>query len=130
MPSVLAGDGPGSGLNADLLDGVDSTAFATSAHTHAGEAITSGTVGAAYIDGAIARDSEIMPTVLAGDGPGSGLNADLLDGVDSTAFATSAHAHSGADITSGTVDTARLNGGPGQGRWQQEITVTISMPIT
>jgi hypothetical protein len=35
-------------------------------HTHAGGDITSGTVGAAYIDAAIARDSEIMPAVIAG----------------------------------------------------------------
>jgi hypothetical protein len=31
---------------------------------------------------AIARDAEIVPTVLANDGPGSGLDADLLDGTD------------------------------------------------
>lgn len=34
----------------------------------------------------IARDSEILPTVLASDGAGSGLDADLLDGNDASAF--------------------------------------------
>jgi hypothetical protein len=83
------------------------------AHVHSGADITSGTIAAAQIDTAIARDSEIMPTVLAADGSGSGLDADLLDGLHAGAFATSVHAHSGADITSGTVDSARLNVGTG-----------------
>jgi hypothetical protein len=64
-------------------------------HTHSGATITSGTVGAAYIDPAIARDTEIMPTVLANDGAGSGLNADLLDGLQASSFANVAHTHSG-----------------------------------
>ena len=34
----------------------------------------------------IARDSEIFPTVLGNDGSGSTLDADKLDGLDSTAF--------------------------------------------
>jgi hypothetical protein len=112
---VLGADGPGSTLNADFLDGLNSTAFATAAHAHAGADITSGTVGAAYIDAAIARDSEIMPTVLANDGPSSGLNADLLDGLDSGAFAATSHNHDGAAITTGTVATARLNVGTAAG---------------
>ena len=37
------------------------------------------------------------------------LNADLLDGLDSTAFALSSHAHSAADITSGQLNDARLS---------------------
>jgi len=43
----------------------------------------------AQLPAAIARDAEIMPTVLAGDGSGSTLDADLLDGLDSTAFMSS-----------------------------------------
>jgi len=38
------------------------------------------------------------------------LNADLLDGLDSTAFATALHTHAALDITSGTLDQARLPG--------------------
>ncbi len=49
-------------------------------HGHAGEEITSGTVADARIDAALARDGEVMTLVLAGDGAGSGLDADLLDG--------------------------------------------------
>jgi hypothetical protein len=37
------------------------------------------------------------------------LNAETLDGLDSNAFATSTHTHSGADITSGTVADAHID---------------------
>lgn len=43
----------------------------------------------------------------------TGLNADLLDGLDSAAFALASHTHSAADITSGTLSVAR--GGTGAG---------------
>jgi hypothetical protein len=55
-------------LNADRLDGKDSTQFADSSHTHSGADIASGTVEADRIE----------------DGQGSNLNADQLDGLDST----------------------------------------------
>jgi len=66
---------------------------ADSIHPHSGSDITSGTVADARIATSIARDSEIMPTVLASDGSGSGLDADKLDDLDSSAFAPSTHAH-------------------------------------
>jgi len=44
----------------------------------------------------------------ANDGPGSGLNADLLDGLNSTAFAATAHAHAASDTTSGTFADGRI----------------------
>lgn len=87
-------DGTGSGLDADLLDGSDSTAFAAASHVHSGADITSGTVAEARIDSTITRDSEVFGIVLANDGTGSGLDADLLDGNDSTAFASAGHTHS------------------------------------
>ena len=49
-------------------------------HTHSGSDITGGTIAEGRIASVIARDSEIMPTVLANDGAGSSLDADLLDG--------------------------------------------------
>ncbi|TAL05571.1 MAG: hypothetical protein EPO07_03360, partial [Verrucomicrobia bacterium] len=49
-------------------------------------AIATGTIADARIDPTIARDSEILPTVLASDGVGSGLDADVLDGLDASAF--------------------------------------------
>lgn len=48
--------------------------------------LASGTVAEARIDALLARDSEILPAVLASDGTGSGLNADLFDGLNSSAF--------------------------------------------
>lgn len=45
------------------------------------------------------------------DGAGSGLDADLLDGLSSAAFAATSHVHSAADITSGILAVAR--GGTG-----------------
>lgn len=49
------------GIDADTLDGLDSTAFALAGHGH-------------------------LPSDIAPQGSGSGLDADLLDGLDSTAF--------------------------------------------
>ncbi len=95
MSWVLAGDGPGSGLDADLLDGQNSADFSSVSHSHDGSDITSGMVTESYIDGLIARDSEIMSWVLAGDGPGSTLDADYLDGLSSGAFAPFSHSHGG-----------------------------------
>lgn len=73
-------DGASSGLDADLLDGNEATAFAAASHAHSGADITSGTVADARIDSAITRDSEVMSIVLANDGSGSGLDADTVDG--------------------------------------------------
>lgn len=70
--------------NADKLGGQAAAAFAPAAHTHDGAAITAGIVAEARIDPAIARDSEIMPIVVSNGGAGSGVDADLLDGLDSS----------------------------------------------
>ncbi|UCD36904.1 MAG: hypothetical protein JSW54_08670, partial [Fidelibacterota bacterium] len=113
FPTVVASGGSGTGLDADLLDGQEAAAFAEATHSHAGEDITSGTVADARIDAAITRDSEVMTIVQDNDGSGSGLDADLLDGQQATAFAEAAHSHAGEDITSGTVavDSLRTSGG-------------------
>lgn len=51
--------------NADTLDGKGATEFAAASHSHDGGAITSGVIAEARIDPAIARDSEIVPAVVA-----------------------------------------------------------------
>jgi hypothetical protein len=61
-------DSATSAADANTLDGEDSTQFADSSHTHSGADIASGTVEADRIE----------------DGAGSNLNADQLDGLDST----------------------------------------------
>ena len=73
-------------LNADEVDGQDAGSFAASAHSHSGANITSGTVAEARIDGSVARDDEVVPAVKDGDGAGSGLDADQIDGLDSKTF--------------------------------------------
>ncbi|MCP3872744.1 MAG: hypothetical protein GY699_06255 [Desulfobacteraceae bacterium] len=75
--------------NADTVDSKHASDFAGTVHTHSGSAITSGTVADARVAGSIARDNEIMSTVLGSDGPGSGLNADYLDGMSSGSFLSS-----------------------------------------
>lgn len=45
------------------------------------------------------------------DGTGSGLDADLLDGSHATDFAAVSHSHSAGDITSGTLNDARIPSG-------------------
>lgn len=74
------------GIDADTLDGLDSTAFALVSHSHA-------------------------PGDISPQGSGSGLDADLLDGMNATAFASVSHAHDAGDITSGALAVAR--GGTG-----------------
>jgi len=83
---VNASAGTATGLSADELDGKDSTDFANAAHPHSGADITSGMVAEARIDPSLARDGEVVNTVKANDGAGSALDADLLDGRDSSAF--------------------------------------------
>lgn len=78
-------------------------------HEHSGGDISSGTVAEPRIDPQIARDNEIMPTVLGSDGSGSELDADRLDGQDSGYFSPAGHTHSGDDITSGTVADAWID---------------------
>lgn len=72
--------------NADQLNGQSAAAFAPATHAHSGEQITSGTVADARIAGTLTRDTEVIPLVLAGDGSGSGLDADTLDGYDQSSF--------------------------------------------
>lgn len=90
--------------NAALLNGKADTAFAASSHAHSGADITTGTVADARIAATIARDSEVFGLVTAADGTGSGLDADLLDGLNSTSFATAVHNHDAAYINSAGPD--------------------------
>jgi hypothetical protein len=102
-------------------------------HTHSGDQIASGTVAEPRIDPAIARDTEVAAVVeahrsnpgahhvrytdneawnavLARDGIGSGLNADLLDNLSASAFAMSGHTHWGESWT-GAGTGLSLSGG-------------------
>jgi hypothetical protein len=70
LAKIKTVDGPGSGLDADTVDGVDSGALG-------------GTPSAA----------DILTALLTVDGSGSGLDADKLDGIDASGYASSTHTH-------------------------------------
>jgi len=67
LEKIKTVDGVDSGLDADLLDGVDSSAFART-------------------DLSNVSDSDILSKIKNVDGSGSGLDADTLDGLDSGSF--------------------------------------------
>lgn len=52
--------------------------------------------------------SNLLTNILAVDGPGSGINADFLDGLSSGDFASASHGHAATDLTSGTIPDARF----------------------
>ncbi|MFN8446677.1 MAG: hypothetical protein U0175_38145 [Caldilineaceae bacterium] len=79
-------DNAGNAGNASKLNGQDASFYAKAAHQHSGNDITSGTVSQEFIDGNITRDDEVMSIVQANGGNGSGINADYLDGYDSTSL--------------------------------------------
>ncbi|QQR73338.1 MAG: hypothetical protein IPJ17_17905 [Holophagales bacterium] len=74
-----------SGAGAMALQ-VDGAAVSLAGHLHAGEEIASGTVADARVASTLTRDDEVMTIVLYDDGPGSTLNADLLDGLHGQNF--------------------------------------------
>jgi uncharacterized protein (AIM24 family) len=81
LAKIKTVDGAGSGLDADTLDGMDSTAFATAAQ---------GTKADAALPATSYTVADVLAKIKTVDGAGSGLDADTLDGMDSTAFATAA----------------------------------------
>jgi hypothetical protein len=91
-------DGAGSGLDADLIDGLDSGAL--------GGGGGGGTMSAA----------DILAALKTVDGTGSGLDADSVDGLGSSAFALSGHNHDGTylKLSGGTVtqNITRQGAGP------------------
>lgn len=93
LAKIITVDGAGSGLDADLLDGLNSTDFVRRAgDTMTGQlSLVGDPVGAsdaarkAYVDG-LTTAASLFAKILTVDGSGSGLDADLLDGLDSSAF--------------------------------------------
>lgn len=81
-----------SAQEANTINGLDSSNFATKLHTHLGEDITAGTVGTDYYS----AYNDLFADGYLGDAAGdlaqnngvlqSTLNADMLDGVDESAF--------------------------------------------
>src|SRR5262245_14783142 len=100
LAKLLTVDGSGSGLDADLFDGLNSSAFALDGHTHPQSDVTGLAASlAAKLDASAYTAADVLAKLLTVDGPSSGINADLLDGLNSTAFAASVHVHLIADVT-------------------------------
>jgi len=90
LTAIKTVDGAASGLDADLLDGLQATSFATAAQ---GVKADNADTKLAGIDTGATDDqtpAEILTAVKTVDGTGSGLDADLLDGLEATSFATAA----------------------------------------
>jgi len=90
-------DGSGSGLDADLLDGLDSTqlakvngdvnqSFKVKAAVNSDEAVNKSQLDAISSSGGSDTASQILTKLKTVDGSGSGLDADLLDGHDSSYY--------------------------------------------
>jgi hypothetical protein len=71
--------------------------------------INAGTVPDVRIDAGITRDTEVLGLITAADGLGSGLDADLLDGQSSDAFAATIHSHDDRYFTEGESDGRYVN---------------------
>jgi hypothetical protein len=130
-PIVVSSSTKVTNLNADLLDGMDSTAFAPSAHSHdhgslsgladddhpqyllidGSRGLTSDwDVGSHQIRAKTFRSdvtTGTAPFVVASATLVANLNADQLDGLEAAAFALASHNHAASDITSGTLSHER-----------------------
>ena len=79
----------------------------------------------------IARDSEIFPTVLANDGSASNLDADKLDGLNSTALARVGGTvlNETATVASGTFTASRVGeGGTDSNSRMERSSVAAAIP--
>lgn len=119
LAEILDDDGAGSGLDADLLDGYDSTYFQRRIE---GTCAAGSSIRAVNADGTVVCEADDNTTYSAGnqlslvgttfhvlEGTGSGLDADTLDGMDSAAFAPAIHTHNAANIISGMLSTDRFS---------------------
>lgn len=110
-------DGTGSTLDADLLDGHHSTAFAADVHSHAsnGTNFSDGVTGSGAVALQVSPNFTGTPTLAnnklwseGNDGAGSGLDADLFDGNNSSDFAGVSHNHASGDFSAGTTGSGAV----------------------
>ncbi|HEX2794698.1 MAG TPA: hypothetical protein VHN58_09755 [Croceicoccus sp.] len=120
---ILAQDGSGSGLDADLLDGQHGSWYAD---------ITA-RLGFTPLDAAAFTAAAILTRIKTVDGSGSGLDADLLDGKHATAFLLGTDATKFGSNSAGTWEK-RANGfidqaGFKSGSWTTEAVIAVSFPL-
>ncbi|MBU4263905.1 MAG: hypothetical protein KKC76_18775 [Proteobacteria bacterium] len=93
IPDDITVNYAGTAGNADTLDGLNATDLDESVEIDADIASHAAAVSAHHTRYA---DPEAVAAIKAADGSGSNLDADLLDGMDSTGFAASSHTHAGS----------------------------------
>jgi hypothetical protein len=118
MNIVTQNDGAGSGVDADLLDGRHASDFATTYHTQPFSSIT-GTATDAQIPDNItidyAKSSDTANHAINANYAESAVNADTVDGMHASRFATTNHNHNAAyvnvfgDWMSGSMDGGLLS---------------------
>ena len=129
------GQGEGSGLNADLLDGLDGSDFASSIHTHSASDIDGGMLDESLIDPDIARDSEITWSNILG------LPAGFADGVDNTGITGEADPTVPSNLKDGvswgeisgkpsTVNYVYAGSGLSGSATSGEVTLQVSPPLS
>jgi formylglycine-generating enzyme required for sulfatase activity len=119
--ALRAGNGGGSGGNADTVDGKHAADFAAAVHYHSGGEISSGSVSETYIDPAITRDAELEAglTTKAGKSDVAALEARVAaletllanvirDGNDLTFSNMNVHIVNGSGYTETTGGTGNL----------------------
>jgi hypothetical protein len=100
--------GTGSAATASRSDHSHDATYAGSAHTHSGEAITSGTISEARIDPSIARDSEVASAISSHNHDGAYVNEGQANSISMGMI--QAGAVTDEKIT-GPISTAKLNVG-------------------
>lgn len=87
LAKLITVDGAGSLIDADFLDGLSSAAFATAVHSHAIADVTGLTAALALkLDASSYTAADVLAKLITVDGSGSGIDADLLDGISSVGF--------------------------------------------
>jgi len=101
--TVNIDDGPGSGLDADTVDGVEASALGSDV-SNDGSTVTSSATDIDFTTNITASDDgDGTATVAINDGPGSGLDADTVDGVEASELGSDV-SNDGSTVTSSSTD--------------------------
>jgi len=91
LAKIKTVDGPGSGLNADYLDSHSASYFAVASSTYTESEVNN--LLSNKLNASSYTAADVLAKIKTVDGPGSGLDADTLDGHTTTYFSIAGHAH-------------------------------------